>query len=168
MQWALDPYHMRQCEVSRVRRRPLPIIGDWDLWLVKRATAWASPVLVESGAVEGVTKSGLTIYLGMPFAAPPLMDAFPHTTDAQTRQARLELERDLRFGWDMWAWERAISPSCGTCSIIWIRMPGADPQEIGNWPGKWLTTGRISRSTAIQTAQARRIGRPSTAAWSCA
>jgi para-nitrobenzyl esterase len=37
---------------------------------------------------------------------PPLMSAYPHQTDAQARQARLDLERDLRFGWDMWAWAR--------------------------------------------------------------
>jgi para-nitrobenzyl esterase len=37
---------------------------------------------------------------------PPLMEAYPHATDEQARQARLDLERDLRFGWDMWAWAR--------------------------------------------------------------
>jgi para-nitrobenzyl esterase len=36
----------------------------------------------------------------------PLIDAYPHATDEQARQARLDLERDLRFGWDMWAWAR--------------------------------------------------------------
>src|SRR5687768_1295538 len=41
------------------------------LWVLG-ATAWARPVLVESGAVEGVPGSGLTAYLGIPFAAPPL------------------------------------------------------------------------------------------------
>ena len=40
---------------------------------------------------------------------PPLMDAYPHATDAQARQARLDLERDLRFGWDMWTWARLQS-----------------------------------------------------------
>lgn len=35
-----------------------------------------------------------------------LMNAYPHRTDAQAAQARLDLERDLRFGWDMWAWAR--------------------------------------------------------------
>jgi para-nitrobenzyl esterase len=35
---------------------------------------------------------------------PPLIDAYPHTSDAQARQARLDFERDLRFGWDLWAW----------------------------------------------------------------
>lgn len=35
-----------------------------------------------------------------------LLAAYPHDTDAQARDARLGFERDLRFGWDMWAWAR--------------------------------------------------------------
>jgi para-nitrobenzyl esterase len=41
----------------------------------------------------------------------PIMGAYPHATDAQARQARLDLERDLRFGWDMWAWARLQAQS---------------------------------------------------------
>jgi para-nitrobenzyl esterase len=37
---------------------------------------------------------------------PALLGAYPHTTDVEARQARLDFERDLRFGWDMWAWAR--------------------------------------------------------------
>jgi para-nitrobenzyl esterase len=37
---------------------------------------------------------------------PPLIAAYPHATDEESRQARLGFERDLRFGWDMWAWAR--------------------------------------------------------------
>ncbi|MBV6324590.1 carboxylesterase family protein [Duganella sp. HSC-15S17] len=37
---------------------------------------------------------------------PALLAAYPHATDAQAREGRLGLERDLRFGWDMWAWAR--------------------------------------------------------------
>ena len=37
---------------------------------------------------------------------PAIIAAYPHTTDAQARQSRLDFERDLRFGWDMWAWAR--------------------------------------------------------------
>lgn len=33
---------------------------------------------------------------------PALVAAYPHATDAEAKQARLDLERDLRFGWDMW------------------------------------------------------------------
>jgi len=35
-----------------------------------------------------------------------LIAAYPHATDQEARQAQLGLERDLRFGWDMWAWAR--------------------------------------------------------------
>ena len=35
-----------------------------------------------------------------------LLDAYPHTTDEEAVKARLDFERDLRFGWDMWAWAR--------------------------------------------------------------
>jgi para-nitrobenzyl esterase len=37
---------------------------------------------------------------------PALVAAYPHATDEEAREARLGLERDLRFGWDMWAWAR--------------------------------------------------------------
>ncbi|MFZ0593839.1 MAG: carboxylesterase family protein, partial [Bryobacteraceae bacterium] len=37
---------------------------------------------------------------------PALVAAYPHATDVEARQGRLGLERDLRFGWDMWAWAR--------------------------------------------------------------
>jgi len=37
---------------------------------------------------------------------PQLYDGYPHATDAEARQARVDFERDLRFGWDMWAWAR--------------------------------------------------------------
>ena len=36
----------------------------------------------------------------------PLLDAYPHASDGQARQARAHFERDLRFGWDIWAWAR--------------------------------------------------------------
>ena len=36
------------------------------------ANGGAKPVLVESGAVEGMAQGGLTVYLGLPFAAPPV------------------------------------------------------------------------------------------------
>ena len=40
---------------------------------------------------------------------PPLIAAYPHATDAQAQQARLDLERDLRFAWDVWTWARLQS-----------------------------------------------------------
>jgi len=40
---------------------------------------------------------------------PPLLAAYPHATDAEAVRARLDFERDLRFGWDIWAWARLQS-----------------------------------------------------------
>ena len=36
----------------------------------------------------------------------PLIAAYLYATDTEAKAARLNLERDLRFGWDMWAWAR--------------------------------------------------------------
>jgi para-nitrobenzyl esterase len=49
--------------------------------------------------VAGITKS----FGALP---PQLMGAYPHATDEQAKQARLDFERDLRFGWDIWKWAR--------------------------------------------------------------
>jgi para-nitrobenzyl esterase len=37
---------------------------------------------------------------------PQLMASYPHATDAEAVTARLGFERELRFGWDDWAWAR--------------------------------------------------------------
>ena len=38
------------------------------------AVAWAADVKVEQGRVEGTVEEGLTVYRGIPFAAPPVGD----------------------------------------------------------------------------------------------
>ena len=38
------------------------------------APAWANPVRIESGAIEGSAENGVVVYKGVPFAAPPLGD----------------------------------------------------------------------------------------------
>ncbi|HEX3887842.1 MAG TPA: carboxylesterase family protein [Phenylobacterium sp.] len=38
-----------------------------------------------------------------------LLVAYPHADDRQAAQARADVERDMRFGWDMWAWARLQS-----------------------------------------------------------
>jgi para-nitrobenzyl esterase len=54
---------------------------------------------------------------------PPLMAAYPHATDAQAQQARLDLERDLRFGWDMWTWARLQSVQGRAYFYHFMRSP---------------------------------------------
>jgi para-nitrobenzyl esterase len=67
---------------------------------------------------------------------PPLMDAYPHTTDAQARQARLELERDLRFGWDMWAWAR-LQVQSGRSSVYFYYFEQRPPFPKGSIYEGW-------------------------------
>jgi para-nitrobenzyl esterase len=74
------------------------------------------PLLVGSNAEEARSMINVTEVGSANFAAgledslgplpPTIVAAYPFKTDAEARQARLDLERDLRFGWDMWAWAR--------------------------------------------------------------
>ncbi len=74
------------------------------------------PLLLGSNAEEaramvnvtGVTAGAFASDIAKSFGSlpPALMAAYPHATDEEARTARLEFERDLRFGWDMWAWAR--------------------------------------------------------------
>lgn len=66
--------------------------------------------LVDVGSVKAATFNA-DIKRSFGALPPALMDAYPHTTDAQAQQARLDFERDLRFGWDMWAWARLQAKS---------------------------------------------------------
>ena len=52
---------------------------------------------------------------------PPLVAAYPHATDEEARQAQLGLERDLRFGWDMWA-GRGCKPEPGRAPSFTTRF----------------------------------------------
>jgi para-nitrobenzyl esterase len=68
----------------------------------------------EARAMVDVTRVQATTFaadIKRSFGALPsaLIDAYPHTTDAQAKQARLDFERDLRFAWDMWTWARLQS-----------------------------------------------------------
>ena len=45
------------------------MLATLTLW---GSLAVAGPVLIESGALQGVTSNGLTVYKGVPYAAPPL------------------------------------------------------------------------------------------------
>ncbi len=74
------------------------------------------PVLVGFNAEEARALVNVSPVKAATFAAdikrrfgalpPPLLEAYPHQDDEQARKARLDLERDLRFAWDMWAWAR--------------------------------------------------------------
>ena len=74
------------------------------------------PVLIGSNAEEARSLTDVSHTTAASFEAdiadsfgplpPAILAAYPHATDEAARRARLALETDLRFGWDMWAWAR--------------------------------------------------------------
>jgi para-nitrobenzyl esterase len=79
------------------RQHDVPVLVGWN---TEEARALTDLAPVTSAAFE----TDITRTFGA--LPPPLLAAYPHATDDQARQARGDFERDLRFGWDMWAWGR--------------------------------------------------------------
>jgi para-nitrobenzyl esterase len=67
---------------------------------------------------------------------PPLLAAYPHATDEAAKQARLGLERDLRFGWDMWAWAR-LQAATGQKSVYYYLFRQQPPFPAGSLYEGW-------------------------------
>jgi para-nitrobenzyl esterase len=57
---------------------------------------------------------------------PPLIEAYPSKTDEEARQARIDFETDLRFGWDMWAWAR-LQDATGKAPVFAYRFERKPP-----------------------------------------
>jgi para-nitrobenzyl esterase len=94
------------------------------------------PILIGSNADEARSLTDASSVTAANFAsglvaawgplARPLVDVYHHATDAQARQARLDMERDLRFGWDMWAWAR-LQASAGAQPVFFYHFTQTPP-----------------------------------------
>jgi para-nitrobenzyl esterase len=67
---------------------------------------------------------------------PALAAAYSHTTDKETQQARLDLERDLRFSWDMWAWAR-LQATTGKSPVYYYSFRQQPPFPAGSVYEGW-------------------------------
>jgi para-nitrobenzyl esterase len=105
------------------------------------------PILVGSNANEArsliddldtVTAANFTAGVAKRWGAlpPQLLDAYPHATDAEARQARVDFERDLRFGWDDWAWARLESMH-GRNAVYYYRFAHSPPFPAGTVYDGW-------------------------------
>ena len=65
-----------------------------------------------------------------------IIGAYPHDTDVRARQARLDLERDLRFGWDMWAWAR-LQARTGHHPVYYYSFDHQPPFPTGSFAEGW-------------------------------
>jgi len=104
------------------------------------------PLLIGSNAEEARALTDVAIVKSASFnedinrsfgALPPqIMAAYPHATDEEARQARLDLERDLRFGWDMWAWAR-LQATSGQHRVYYYSFGQRPPFPVGSVYEGW-------------------------------
>ena len=66
----------------------------------------------------------------------PLLAAYPHVTDEEAQEARLGFERDLRFGWDMWAWAR-LQARTGHSDVYYYSFRQHPPFLAGSAYAGW-------------------------------
>jgi para-nitrobenzyl esterase len=104
------------------------------------------PLLVGSNAEEARSLANVTDVTAGTFASDlernfgplpaPIIAAYPHTTDVEARQARLDLERDLRFGWDMWTWAR-MQARTGQSAVYYYSFKQRPPFPADSVYGGW-------------------------------
>ena len=96
-----------------------------------------APILVGSNADEARSLiPGLATVKAATFDAdiarqwgplpPLLLAAYPHASDAEAVRARLDFERDLRFGWDVWAWA-GLEAAHGRNAVYYYHFTQAPP-----------------------------------------
>jgi para-nitrobenzyl esterase len=126
-----------------------PVIEPWILPLSPYEAFVAgkandTPVLVGFNAEEARSLTDLTSVRAATFAddlrkafgplPPAIAAAYPFASDDEARTARANLERDLRFGWDMWAWARLDSRKSRAFLYYFAHRP---PFPHGSVRARW-------------------------------
>jgi para-nitrobenzyl esterase len=104
---------------------------------------------------------------------PALLAAYPHATDEEARQAQLALERDLRFGWDMWAWAR-LQAGTGKSPVFYYSFRQQPPFPAGSvyagWGAShfaelWYVFDHLDQSPWNWTAADRKLAEEMSSYW---
>jgi para-nitrobenzyl esterase len=137
------------------------------------------PVLVGFNAEEARSLVDVTRVKSATFAAdierrfgalpPPLIEAYPHATDREAQQARLDFERDLRFAWDMWTWARLQS---GRAFFYYFLQrppfPAGSVQDgwgASHFAELWYTFDHLDQEAWSWSPADRRLARQMTGYW---
>ncbi len=104
------------------------------------------PLLIGCNAEEARSLTDVSHTTAATFAAdiersvgqlpPAIIAAYPHATDEAARNAQLDLERDLRFGWDMWAWAR-LQATTGRNPVYYYSFRQRPPFPPGSVYAGW-------------------------------
>jgi para-nitrobenzyl esterase len=104
---------------------------------------------------------------------PALLAAYPHATDEQAQQAQLGLERDLRFGWDMWAWAR-LQAGTGKSPVFYYSFRQQPPfpasSVYAGWGAShfaelWYVFDHLDQSPWKWTAADRKLAEEMSSYW---
>ena len=104
---------------------------------------------------------------------PALYAGYPHATDAQAQDARVHFERDLRFGWDIWAWAR-LQATSGRNRVFYYRFDQAPPfpkdSVYAGWGPShfaelWYVFDHLDQSPWAWTPADRRLADAMAAYW---
>lgn len=155
-------------------------LSPYDAYVAGRINA--VPVLIGDNAEEARSLSDLSAVRAETFAAdltktfgplpPALLTAYPFSGDAQARAARASLERDLRFGWDMWAWAR-LQTRAGHPAWLYrfSRRPPFPADSIradwgaGHFAELWYMFGQLDQEAWAWTATDRTLAEAMVGYW---
>jgi para-nitrobenzyl esterase len=102
---------------------------------------------------------------------PALMAAYAPETDAEAQQARLDLERDLRFAWDMWTWARLQSVKGRAYFYHFMRRPPFPQGSIHySWGAShfaelWYMFDHLDQESWAWSAEDRRLAQAMASYW---
>jgi para-nitrobenzyl esterase len=91
----------------------------------------------------------------------PMLEAYRPASDAEAPRARLDFERDLRFGWDMWTWARIHS---GAAYFYYFMQRPPFPAEsvyhgwgAGHFAELWYMSDHLDQEQWAWNRQDRRL-----------
>jgi para-nitrobenzyl esterase len=151
--------------------RVLPL-APWDAYTTGRENR--VPLLLGYNAEEARSLTDLSAIRAATFQAdlaktfgplpPALLASYPFADDASAQAARGAFERDLRFGWDMWAWAR-LQARAGAPAYLYRfsrRPPFPDGSVRAGWGAShfaelWYMFGHLDQEPWAWTDADRRL-----------
>jgi para-nitrobenzyl esterase len=67
---------------------------------------------------------------------PPIVSAYPHAADKDAKQSMIDLQTDLRFGWDMWTWAK-LQSATGKRPVYYYSFGQKPPFPAGSVYDGW-------------------------------
>jgi para-nitrobenzyl esterase len=141
------------------------------------------PLIVGANAEEATSLIDVSAVTAENFAAdirrswgtlpPPLIEAYAFTDDVEAREARLMFDRDLRFGWNMWAWAR-LHAQHGSNPVFYYRFshqppfPAASAREgwgAAHFAELWYMFDHLNQEDWTWTESDRRLADTMASYW---